>query len=80
MNKNNNKAHEFAFGKENYILLIIGIVVLALGYILMTGGGSEDPNVFSEEIFSMRRLTIAPLVIIVGFVIIAVSIMKKPKE
>lgn len=77
---NKNKTHEFAFGRENYILMIIGLVVLVLGYVLMTGGGSDDPNVFSEEIFSFRRLTIAPLVIILGFVIEVIAIMKKPKD
>lgn len=72
--------HDFAFGKENYILLIAGIVILAIGYLLMIGGGSEDPNVFSEEIFSTRRLTISPIVIMVGFITVLVAVMKKSKE
>ena len=77
---NKNKSHEFAFGRENYILMIIGLVVLAIGYVLMTGGGSDDPNVFSEEIFSFRRITLAPIIILLGFAIEVVAIMKKPKE
>lgn len=70
----------FTFGRENYILLIVGLVVLAIGYILMAGGGSDDPNVFSEEIFSTRRLTVAPLVILAGFGIEIAAIMYRPKS
>ena len=70
------------FGKLNYILMLVGIVVLAIGYILLSGGGSEDPNVFSEAIFDTRRLTIAPVTLVAGLVIVLVSILikVKPKE
>jgi hypothetical protein len=71
---------DFAFERQNYILLIAGIVVLALGYLLMIGGGSKDPNVFSTEIFSFTRLTLAPILIISGFIIEIFAIMWKPKE
>jgi len=70
----------FAFGKENYILLLIGVVFIALGFILMTGGGSKDPNVFNEEMFDFRRITLSPILILIGFGIEIVAIMKKPKD
>jgi hypothetical protein len=75
----NGKKEGFAFGPENYKLMIIGLIVLFSGYLLMVGGGSEDPNVFSEEIFSFRRITLAPIVILCGFVIEIFAIMKKSK-
>jgi hypothetical protein len=70
------------FGKWNYILLLVGIVVLAIGYILLSGGGSEDPAVFSDAIFDTRRLTIAPITLVLGLVIAGASILVKinPKE
>lgn len=71
----------FAFGKENYRILIAGVLIVVLGYILMIGGGSEDPNQFhAEEIFSARRITVAPITILVGFVVVLFGIMKKSKE
>jgi len=70
----------FTFQRENYILMIAGLVVLAIGYALMAGGGSDDPNVFSEEIFSTRRLTVAPIVILIGFGIEIAAIMYRPKS
>ena len=75
-----NKKSDLAFGKENYILLLVGLGFIVTGFILMTGGGSEDPNVFSEEIFSFRRITLAPIIVITGFVIEIFAIMKKPKD
>lgn len=71
---------EFAFGKENYRLLLIGLGFLLVGYILMIGGGSEDPNVFSDKIFDFQRLTLAPILLIIGFVIEIFAIMIKPKD
>jgi len=71
---------QLPFQKKNYILLLIGIAIIALGYILMSGGGSADPNVFSEEIFSTRRITIAPIVVLAGYVFIGYAIMYKPKN
>jgi drug/metabolite transporter (DMT)-like permease len=71
----------FAFGKENYRILIIGVVIVVIGYLLMIGGGSDDPNQFhADEIFSTRRVTIAPIVILAGFVVVLYGIMKKSKE
>jgi uncharacterized membrane protein len=71
---------KFALGKENYVWIIAGCLVVALGFILMVGGGSEDPNVFNEdELFSARRITIAPILCVVGYVIVIFGIMKKRK-
>ena len=70
----------FAFGRENYILLLAGFLTILVGYFLMAGGGTDDPNHFdAAELFSARRITVAPVVILIGFVIIVVAIMKKPK-
>ncbi len=68
------------FTKDNYIWMLAGIVLLALGFLLMAGGKSADPNVFNDnEIYSHRRITIAPLLIIAGFVVEIYAIMKKPR-
>ncbi|MBA3899957.1 MAG: DUF3098 domain-containing protein [Bacteroidetes bacterium] len=74
------RTHDFAFGKENYILMAIGVVIIAIGFILMVGGGSDDPNVFSEEIFNFRRLTLAPTIVLIGLFFELFAIMKKPKD
>jgi vacuolar-type H+-ATPase subunit I/STV1 len=70
----------FAFKRINYILMIVGVVVIAIGFALMAGGGSDDPNVFNPEIFSTRRITVAPIVVMLGFIIEAVAIMYKSKS
>lgn len=70
----------FALAKENYKLLVIGFAIIILGFILMVGGKSEDPNVFNPEIFSFRRITLAPMVILFGFLFEIYAIMKKPKS
>ena len=70
----------FAFGKENYRLLLIGLAVIVLGFILMIGGGSDDPNKFNFDLFNFQRLTLAPVLILAGFVIEIFAIMKKPKQ
>lgn len=74
------KPVEFAFGKENYILLLVGIFLIILGFVLMMGGGSDDPKVFNEAIYSFQRLTLAPILILAGFAVELFAIMKKPKE
>lgn len=75
------KKQGFAFGKENYRILIVGVVLVVVGYLLMIGGGSDDPNQFhADEIFSTRRITVAPIVILAGFVVVLFGIMKKSKE
>ena len=70
----------FALGKENYILMLVGVALIILGFVLMTGGGSKDPNVFNEDMFDFRRLTLAPILILTGFGIEIVAIMKRPKD
>ncbi|MDN5328250.1 MAG: hypothetical protein PWP35_37 [Bacteroidales bacterium] len=70
----------FAFEKQNYMLMIAGVVLLALGYILMIGGGSDDPNVFSYDLFSFRRITLAPILILLGFVVEIFAIMWNPAK
>ena len=70
----------FAFGKDNYKMLLIGITVIAVGMICMIGGASDDPNKFSEDIFNFQRLTLAPILIILGYVVVLLAILKKPKE
>ena len=70
---------DFAFTKKNYMLLFVGLAFIASGIILMIGGGSEDPNKFSDEIFNTQRLTIAPILLAVGFVIEIFAIMYKEK-
>ena len=81
MSKKNIGKENFALGKENYILLIIGFVIIVLGFILMIGGKSEDPNVFNEdELFSFRRITLAPMIVLAGFIFEIWAIMKKPKS
>ncbi len=70
----------FALGKENYKLMAIGFVLIVIGFILMSGGGSDDPNVFNPEIFSFRRITLAPVILLIGFALEIYAIMKKPKS
>lgn len=68
------------FSKQNYIILGAGILLILLGYVLMMGGGSKDPNVFNPAIFDAQRITVAPIVCLIGFVTIIVAIMWRPKR
>ena len=65
------------FGKRNYKFMLIGILFIALGFILMSGGGSDDPNIFNEEIYSFRRIRLAPILVIIGFIIEVYAILTK---
>ena len=65
------------FGKRNYKFMLIGIFFIALGFILMSGGGSDEPNIFNEEIYSFRRIRLAPILVITGFIIEAYAILTK---
>lgn len=69
----------FALGWENYKLMLIGLVVIVLGFLLMMGGGSDDPEVFNPEVFNFRRITLAPMIVLAGFLFEIYAIMKKPK-
>lgn len=71
---------EFVFGKKNYMFMFIGLIVIILGFILMSGGGSDDPNVFNDAIYSTRRIHIAPMVVIIGFVIEVYAILLNPNK
>mgnify|MGYP005727151823 FL=1 len=71
---------DFAFKKKNFILLVTGILFIATGLILMSGGASEDPEVFNYEIFNFTRLTLAPILITIGFIIEIFAIMLKFKD
>lgn len=77
---NGETKNEFLFDKVNYKFLLIGLGIIALGFILMSGGGSDDPNVFNPEIFNFRRIRLAPAVVLAGFGITVYSILKKPNK
>ena len=79
MSSKNEQKQEFLFEKVNYKILLVGIAVIALGFILMSGGGSDDPNVFNEEIFNFRRIRLAPTMVLIGFGITIYAILKKSK-
>ena len=68
---------DFVFGKKNYILMIVGLLFMVVGYLCLVGGGSNDPNVFNDAIFSARRMVMAPILIIVGLVVEVFAIMIK---
>lgn len=71
---------DFAFGKENYILIIAAVVVIIIGFALMSGGGSTDGVSFNPEIFSTRRIVLAPVVTIIGFGLMIVGILRNSKD
>ncbi|MFS4482484.1 DUF3098 domain-containing protein [Hyunsoonleella sp. 2307UL5-6] len=70
----------FVFGKKNYKFMFIGLACIALGFILMAGGGSDDPNVFNPEIFSWRRIRLAPTLVLIGFGIQIYAILLNPDK
>lgn len=71
----------FPFSKANIVIIAAGLIVLLTGYLLLSGGGSDDPNVFNaDELFSARRITVAPIVIILGYIVVGVGIMFRPKK
>lgn len=85
MNKSDNKKSrneqdnetKMPFGRDNYLWVIIGIAFIFIGFLLMIGGGSDDPDVFNEAIFSFRRITLAPILVLIGFGVEIYAIMKK---
>ena len=74
------KCFDFEFGKTNYILLVCGIVLLIIGYILLSGGGSDNPEEFNPAMFDGRRLFVAPILITVGFIVEILAIMYRGKH
>ena len=76
-----NKAEQnFIFGKKNYTYMFIGLAVIALGFILMAGGGSEDPNEFNDAIYNFRRIRLAPTLVLLGFAIEVYAILLNPHK
>lgn len=71
---------EFLFGKINYQLLLAGIAVICIGFLLMAGGGSDDPTVFNDAIFNFRRIRLAPTVVLAGFGLTVFAVLKNPKK
>ena len=74
------KEEKFLFQRDNYILFGIGLAFIILGFILMTGGGSDDPQIYNEELFNSQRIILSPLLIVVGFVIEVFAILRRPKS
>lgn len=77
---NSKTEQRFLFGSLNYILFVVSALLIILGFVLMSGGGSKDPNVFNPAIFNSTRITIAPIMVLLGFIISVVAIMLKPKQ
>ncbi len=71
---------EFIFGKKNYKWMFIGLACIVIGFILMSGGGSDDPNVFNPDIFNFRRIRLAPTLVLIGFGIQVYAILLNPKK
>jgi len=80
MANKNKESGEFLFGKRNYILMITGIIIILIGFILMAGGGSDDPNVFNEDIYNFRRIRLAPTIVLIGLAVEIYAIMANPKK
>ena len=73
-----NKKNKMLFGNRNYKFMILGLIFIAVGFILMSGGGSDDPNIFNEEIYNFRRIRLAPMLVVTGFIIEVYAILTKP--
>ncbi len=76
-NRNDKNDKQMPFGRDNYKWVIIGMLFLLVGFLLMIGGGSSNPNEFNPDIFSARRITVAPILVLIGFGIQIYAIMKK---
>jgi hypothetical protein len=79
-NKKETPNQEFLFGKRNYMIMLVGLIIIAVGFIFMAGGGSEDPNVFNEEIYNWQRIRLAPTLVLVGLAIEIYAILASPKK
>lgn len=80
MKEDQPQKQEFLFEKVNYKVLLVGLAVIAVGFILMSGGGSDDPKVFNDSVFDFRRIRLAPTTVLIGFGITIYSILKNPKK
>ncbi len=74
------KKQAFLFGKRNYIMMLVGLFVIALGFVFMAGGGSDDPAVFNEEIYNWQRIRLAPTLVLIGLGIEIYAILANPKR
>jgi drug/metabolite transporter (DMT)-like permease len=74
------KKKQFLFSKKRYQILFLSILIIGVGFLLMSGGGSNNPDVFNNEIYSFRRIRLAPLVVILGFIMCIISILYRDKE
>jgi uncharacterized BrkB/YihY/UPF0761 family membrane protein len=79
LKKETEKKYEMALEKENYLLLAIAFVIVVIGFLLMMGGAGDNPEIFNEEVYSFRRITLAPMVVLFGFVFGIYAILKKPR-
>ncbi len=71
---------EFVFGKKNYKFMLIGLAFIVIGFVLMAGGGSDDPNVWNPDVFSWRRIRLAPTLVLIGFGIQVYAILLNPDK
>ena len=78
--KEDQSNQEFIFQKKNYLFMFIGLAFIALGFMLMSGGGSDDPNVFSEDIYNFRRIRLAPTLVLIGLGIEVYAILLNPHK
>ena len=80
MKKIKSTKKELLFRKGNYQFLLLSIIIIGIGFVLMVGGGSSDPNIFNQEIFNFRRIRLAPALVLVGFGVAVYSILTSPKK
>lgn len=80
MKNENTQQPTFLFGKKNYVIMIVGIIFIAAGFIFMAGGGSHNPEVFNEEIYNWQRIRLAPTLVIIGLGIEIYAILADPKK
>lgn len=80
MKEENTQKPEFLFGKKNYIIMLVGLFVITLGFIFMAGGGSDNPEVFNEEIYNWQRIRLAPTLVIIGLGIEIYAILANPNK
>jgi len=80
MNKKEESKEKFLFEKKNYIIMLVGLAFITIGFVLMSGGGSENPAVFNEDIYNFRRIRLAPTLVLIGFAIEVYAILANPKK
>ena len=80
MKKIKSTKKELLFRKRNYQFLLLSIIIIGIGFVLMVGGGSSDPNIFNPEIFNFRRIRLAPTMVLIGFGVAVYSILTSPKK